>query len=65
MAVKENKNGKVSETENKRRKEVSSSVHETGEKERAAEEAEEVIYALMSERSRSRNKKILRQYYDY
>ena len=65
MAVKEKKNGKVSETENKRRKEVSSSVHETGEKERAAEEAEEVIYALMSERSRSRNKKILRQYYDY
>lgn len=65
MAVKEKKDGKVSETENKRCKEISSPVHETGEKERAAEEAEEVIYALMSERSRSRNKNILRQYYDY
>nr|DAF65074.1 MAG TPA: hypothetical protein [Podoviridae sp. ct2iq11] len=65
MAVKEKKNGKVSETESKRSEKVSPSIHKTGEKERAAEEAEEVIYALMSERSRSRNRKILRQYYDY
>lgn len=58
MAVKEMKNGKASETENKRRKEVSPPIHETGGKERAAEESEEVT-------RHNHMRSILKQYYNY
>jgi hypothetical protein len=56
MAVKEKKNGKVSETESKQGEKVSSSIHER--KEKPAEKAEKVTrYNHM--------RSILKQYYNY
>lgn len=56
MAVKEKKNGKVSETESKRRKEVSSPIYEG--KEKPAEKAEKVT-------RHNHMRSILKQYYNY